>query len=458
MEDLALNINNATAELSKAKQALENHKKKGREARKKTGWKRHKETLENRIADCRVLLGQSTMNPNAPTLAGSPNDPVPDGPQSRAGLPASSTNQGNQVDPQATGHNGGLKALGKQKRIPIDPALTGDQPAKRRRQDEPQHRKIVTIDAREVVTDSLNAKMVFAFTKLWAVDRSAITSADAAEVADDDYPALCNAAVDIIDHVQDVAQQQALSEADFKWDLEYDGTDISFGLLVQLQKWLVVCGLAAEDKVPVKAKKVAQKAKVYTIWENGKRITFSPAMQIAARTNASAYPGCVEEGMDLISAVLKNRSGGEKCITCDSGPRGKVMEDRPIPPAADHPYLSGCKCPLNGAALELWMIKMTASDPRIPKRGDDNISTHRLAMNPQVLKIVGGAIEAVSGHDVEGLLQPEVDRLHGTLQWGLNRLHAIAQEDGANGVTASLQHLATRLRETMNLWTQQYAQ
>ena len=99
--------------------------------------------------------------------------------------------------------------------------------------------------------------------------------------------------------------------------------------------------------------------------------------------------------------------------------------------AADQPFLVDCKCPLRGAALELWMIKMTAGMSGIPQRGTQETANRRLAFNPDLLKVVAGAIEVASGLDVDGLLRPEVDRLQKTVLWALRRLHSLASEDEA---------------------------
>ncbi|KAJ7842030.1 hypothetical protein B0H14DRAFT_2586585 [Mycena olivaceomarginata] len=138
-----------------------------------------------------------------------------------------------------------------------------------------------------------------------------------------------------------------------------------------------------------------------TITHNGKRVKMTKKMLGDALMDPSMYPGFVEGGMDIIKEVLRNRNGRFKCITCDrGGARGKAINDRPIPPKADHPYLEGCKFPLRGAALELWMIKVTAGMAGVPQSGEEDVTARRLAFNPDTLKVIAGAIEVASGHDV----------------------------------------------------------
>ncbi|KAJ7732846.1 hypothetical protein B0H16DRAFT_1732576 [Mycena metata] len=226
----------------------------------------------------------------------------------------------------------------------IDPALehgAGGPPAKKQRIETPRHRKKVTVDPLELITGSISARMVSTFMQLWITHELEVTSADPDDDTDEDFPELCEAAVEIIEHVEELAETENIAAADFKWDLEYDGSAVDFGLLVQLHKWLIICNLAVGSVEPKAPRAKKAKEPVHTFVHNGHRITLTPNIRVEARTDPSAYPGCVEAGLDIISAVLKNRSGGEKCLTCgNSGTRGKAMGNRPIPPPADHPYLS----------------------------------------------------------------------------------------------------------------------
>lgn len=193
-------------------------------------------------------------------------------------------------------------------------------------------------------------------------------------------------------------------------------------------------------------------------------ITLSGLELLKARTDASAYPGIVEAGMKPISAVLRNRvspvllplfsnpqpcqAGRHKCITCDSGPRGAALDARADPPATDHPFLADCKCPLHGAALELWMIKQTAGIGSIPQRGNEGVRNRDLAFTSSTLKVVAGAIKAASGHEGETLFQPEYQRLVHTVIWALENLHSIADGEGSS-FAESFALLGKKVMETV---------
>ncbi|KAF8310425.1 hypothetical protein F5887DRAFT_1091590, partial [Amanita rubescens] len=109
--------------------------------------------------------------------------------------------------------------------------------------------------------------------------------------------------------------------------------------------------------------------------------------------------------------------GSEKCLSCKDGARGKGKIDK----GGD--YLSGCECPVETAALELWLTKINAKNPDTPLRqaGDGKIKREN-AFNPTTLRFIEGGIAAVSGHTVRSLLQTEKARLEHTAIWALSRL------------------------------------
>ncbi|KAJ7897859.1 hypothetical protein B0H14DRAFT_2557377 [Mycena olivaceomarginata] len=264
-----------------------------------------------------------------------------------------------------------------------------------------------------------------------------------------------DAAVEILDQVAHATQQSQFSDEQFGWNIQYDGGDVKFSHLISLHAWLVANGLMVGNiqKKPAPAPQKAPKDHSdVTITHNGKRVKMNQKMLGEARMDPSMYPGCVEAGMDIIKEVLRNRNGRSKCITCDrGGARGKAINDRPVPPTADHPYLEGCKCPLRGAALELWMLKVTAGMAGVPQSGSEDVTACRLAFNPDILKAIAGAIEVASGHDVESLLQPEMDRLEFTIHWALGRLHSMASGDKSK-YAESFSLLSKKLKETMRNW------
>lgn len=174
---------------------------------------------------------------------------------------------------------------------------------------------------------------------------------------------------------------------------------------------------------------------------------------VEAALEHDGFRGCVENGMETVKEVLTNwvclpslfnskfnycipiitiiQNGREKCISCGvSAPRDQALAARPDP--EEHPFLKDCKCPLSGAALELWMVKMTVDLEDIPQRGaDDKLANHRLALNLDILKVIGGAIKVASGHDIDTLLTPEVERLEHTIPWALGHLYSMSSKDGS---------------------------
>jgi hypothetical protein len=102
------------------------------------------------------------------------------------------------------------------------------------------------------------------------------------------------------------------------------------------------------------------------------------------------------------------------------------MSEKQAPPRADWPYLVDCKCPLNGAALEFWLLAVTGNDTSIPKRGQDDIQPAKLALTPELLKLVAGGIHAASGLTVLYLLKPPSVRAFKTAGWALGQLEFLA--------------------------------
>ncbi|KAF7342138.1 hypothetical protein MVEN_01801500 [Mycena venus] len=407
-----INTVNVSDELIQARKLLEAFKKANKGLKKTLGGNAYKLSLEKRIGDCDAFIGQySTANPNleTPQVSGSPNDG-----QNRLGQ--------SQQEQEIQGNSGPGGPNDS-----IDPNLRNQgaalpSPKRVRGNDGQRYRKIVEENPLELVKDCISARMISRFQTGWLEHGTAVEAADPTQPAEK-YVSLRDTAIEILDHVSDFVEEHKFSDAQFHW-IEYDGGVVTFSLLTSLYNWLVTNELMVGNiqKKPVPRKVTEDQVTVKITDEKGKRITMSSSMLNDARINPSLYPGVVEEGMDAVLEVLKNRNGRVKCLTCDStGLRGQALEQKPIPPQADDPYLKDCKCPLRGAALELWMVKMTAGIEGIPQRGGD-IPKHRLALNPDILKVIGGAIEVASGLSVEDLLQPEMDRLEVTVHWALKRL------------------------------------
>ena len=111
----------------------------------------------------------------------------------------------------------------------------------------------------------------------------------------------------------------------------------------------------------------------------------------------------------------------EKCLSCKDGPRGKVRVDK------GNGYLNGCECPVETAALELWLTKVNACNPDVPRRiGDGGKMKRENSFNPTTLRFIEGGILAASGHTARSLLQTEQGRLEHTAEWALGRLSDLA--------------------------------
>ncbi|KAJ7931839.1 hypothetical protein B0H13DRAFT_1857495 [Mycena leptocephala] len=306
----------------------------------------------------------------------------------------------------------------------IDPSLIAAPPAKKPRNGSgPRHRKIVAEDPMGTIKDHITATMLANFVNKWLENATEVEATEGTRTADR-FLDLRDSAVEIIERVAEVAEQYGFSDEQLQWEIQYDGGAVNISHLTSLHDWLVATGLMIGNiQMKPAVKKAGQSAHTVKIIDDGKTVTMTPARLTQARTNPSAFPGCVEAGLETIVEVLKNRNGNSKCFSCNvSGVRGQALTNRPDPPLADHPFLDGCKCPLNSAALELWMIKQTAGLGGVPQRGavaDGGTANRQLALNPDILKVIAASIEIVSGHDVNTLLSPEMDRLTHTLYWAL---------------------------------------
>ncbi|KAK6966971.1 hypothetical protein R3P38DRAFT_3299363 [Favolaschia claudopus] len=289
-----------------------------------------------------------------------------------------------------------------------------------------QYRKILNEDPLETAKESINAVLLSGFSIPWAELGATVQAAKPSHpVTAKKFASLLDGAIGLIDHVTTFLETTEFSAEQIQWNVKNTGGSLR----------------PAKDK---------GSAKIF-VYVDGKKREMTDTMMIDARNNTSMWPECVEQGMDAVTQVLKNRSGRSKCITCQSAQRGIKLENRPIPHRADHPYLEGCKCPIRGAALELWMIKVTAEITGTPQRGDDDIRKGRLALNPDILKVIAAAIKAASGHGVETLLQPEFERLIHTVIWGLDTLRVIAENEDSK-YSKSFDLLLKKFNETIEVW------
>ncbi|KAK7020372.1 hypothetical protein R3P38DRAFT_3272226 [Favolaschia claudopus] len=452
-----ITVLNAHEELKKAQKLLAKFTKTNGSGRVKLGGNDYKAALVQHIRDCQQMIA---------TPSGSPNDlPVrPDG---------ANDNQQQDVQPPKGPNPGpanGAETINPKQRLregDIDPQLlppprgsakranppAGDKPdappnKKSRTSHGQQYRKILNEDPLETAKESINAVLLSGFSIPWAELGATVQAAKPSHpVTAKKFASLLDGAIGLIDHVTTFLETTEFSAEQIQWNVKNTGGSLVFSDLISVQRWLVHAGLMAEKKRPTKDK---GSAKIF-VYVDGKKREMTDTMMIDARKHPSMWPECVEQGMDAVTQVLKNRSGRSKCITCQSAQRGIKLENRPIPHRTDHPYLEGCKCPIRGAALELWMIKVTAEITGIPQRGDDDIRKGRLALNPDILKVIAAAIKAASGHEVETLLQPEFERLIHTVIWGLDTLKVIAENEDSK-YSKSFDLLLKKFNETIEVW------
>lgn len=105
----------------------------------------------------------------------------------------------------------------------------------------------------------------------------------------------------------------------------------------------------------------------------------------------------------------------EKCLTCSEGGRGKEIVNK------GPGYLSACGCPVDLALLELWMVKVTATDENVPRR-DNCDKKGDMNFTQPLLRLVQASLKLTSGLTPGTMFQNENDRLQHTVQWAMGRL------------------------------------
>ncbi|KAJ6600339.1 hypothetical protein DFH09DRAFT_1070150 [Mycena vulgaris] len=391
-EIIPINAVTAASERLTALKLLTNYKRHNREKKAKVDKDDPGGSLILGAAPQRShVFTPAAINPNAPTLDGSPIAQIVAG------------GGGNSDAAGDKGPSNAAASLGSVEDPPIDPALSSSEapPPKKACGNDGQPRHL-TVSPMQSVMDSITAPMLARFAKGWLTSETRVQAADPASPADG-FSDLREAAADIFDMVQEVVERSKFAYERLGWKIDYEGGPMEISHLTALHDWLVTAELMVgniQKKPVLPPKKVTSDEPIVKIIHDGKKVIMSRSMAIDARLTPSMYPGCVENGMAPVISVLKNRAGKENCITCD-GVRGQALTSKPAPPQKDGSYLTD--------SLELWMIKMTADNDDIPRRTND-VTNHRLALNPDILKVIAGAIEAASGHHIETLLTPEREK------------------------------------------------
>ncbi|KAJ7050594.1 hypothetical protein C8F01DRAFT_1377497 [Mycena amicta] len=327
----------------------------------------------------------------------------------------------------------------------------------------PRHKKIRTYDAVDVLK-GISAITVTEFTAAWQQSVEIILAATTSQSANIlQIDALYDSAEEIIEQVEDKAREFKIALDTLQWPVKPDALtrDLTVGEITGLQNWLVGKGVwpasVIEYRAPVKD---ISRPKIRVA---GKLKSLSKKDLITARLDASYLPEVVENGLELVKQVFINRDNKQKCVSCESL-RGHALAAR-LAPTDGSKFLDDCKCPVSTAALELWMIKATASNGDVLKRftseqieaagEDDETKKARsaaeaaLKFNTSNLKMVGAAIKAASGLSVEDLLQPKALRQSETAVWALESLSKLA---GESTYAASFDQLAKILSATMVHW------
>ncbi|KAJ7890726.1 hypothetical protein B0H13DRAFT_2531021 [Mycena leptocephala] len=200
----------------------------------------------------------------------------------------------------------------------IDPSLIAAPPPKKPRNSSgPRHRKIVAEDPMGTIKDHITATMLANFVNKWLENATEVEATEGTRTADR-FIDLRDSAVDIMEHVAEVAEQYGFSDEQLQWEIQYDGGAVNISHLTSLYDWLVATGVMIGNiQMKPAVKKAGQSAHTVKIIDDGKTVTMTPARLTQARTNPSAFPGCVEVGLETIVEVLKNRNGNSKCFSCN---------------------------------------------------------------------------------------------------------------------------------------------
>jgi hypothetical protein len=95
------------------------------------------------------------------------------------------------------------------------------------------------------------------------------------------------------------------------------------------------------------------------------------------------------------------------------------------------------------AALELWLTKATA------KESDNEDQDKRGRLTPELLRLIEAAIQVVSGHSPETLLQDKGKRLEFTAAWVLEQLSDYHSADKTH--QAGFKRISENLQEIMQM-------
>lgn len=157
-------------------------------------------------------------------------------------------------------------------------------------------------------------------------------------------------------------------------------------------------------------------AKHFKIYDyvNKKHTDLTPTIILASKKDLSSWLGTIEAGCSVAAAVLENQVfQGYFSRFCTLKPLQSRITARnashAVKVAGQNPsqqkevgvgpdYLH-CECLVESGLVELWISKISAQNPDVPKRGDGDgkeFTKADFAFNPVTLCIFSSAIEEAS--------------------------------------------------------------
>ncbi|KAG6847914.1 hypothetical protein H0H93_004985 [Arthromyces matolae] len=345
------------------------------------------------------------MGGEVTTLVGSPNDG-----QYQGNVPHLQLDQ-HRPQGQGSGPNAGTQ---------YDPQLLENPTKSSTMQPQPS---ILKDEALTLLRNGLSYTVVSQFVNAWEGKYKEIVVDHDFAAGFDSFRDLINATAALEDAIFQACLKTGVSYSFVDWPAMKDHTrPSSFSEMRSILDWMcqnfdiqlrAATSIHNQQNQTTSSSAPATAFKVYD-YDEDKWVKMTPALLKEARDCPEKWLGCVEQGLSLIQAVLRNHTGAEKCLSHKNGPRGQHLV-KPILPG--QPVLSGCGCPLDTAALELWLSKVTSKDIG-PSPEGKKVPPFKM----EQLHLFQEALQHVSGLNISRLLQSEEDRLKYTVKWALKRL------------------------------------
>ncbi|KAG5649345.1 hypothetical protein H0H81_004419 [Sphagnurus paluster] len=370
--------NNINEKITIAESLLKQYSKAAKKQKGNLGGDTYKSTLQARLDDAKAFHTRNT------TLAGSPNDPQVPGSFSQAGAPSD---------------------------ILCPPPLQPDKAEISKR-----------------VVDAMTFAVIRTFTKAW---QGKIESLSAGNFVDGPKSIRELAATTTLTEsaIFEACQKIGTTPDYVGWPSMADHSGpSSIHEMMEILKWMQanVEDLGISVLVQEEANTSRAQSEILRVFN----YETNQWVQMTSTTLKKAHDpqkwiGCVELGLPAVQAVLTNHTRGQKCLSHKYGPRGEILQAlwrAQVQEFCGEELVKDCGCPLETAAIELWLSKITCSD----------LGGEVGTMKPAQLRVVEGGLHAVSGHTAKTLLQPKKERLEYTAKWALAALKAIYSDDVAH--------------------------